>query len=154
MVEIKQVTPPEAKRILDTRPEAVYLDVRTPEEFAEGHPPGAINIPAFFKGLLGMKPNAEFLPVVEGILPRDKPILCGCAAGGRSQKAAEILAGAGYRDLANVRGGFSGARGPAGGVAEPGWVDSGLPVSTDTPDSVSWEGLRQRAGARPGPDDV
>ena len=152
MAEIRQVTPPEAKGILDNTPEAVYLDVRTPEEFAAGHPAGAINIPAFLRGPQGMSANDEFLPVVEKILPKDRPILCGCQAGGRSMKAAQILAGAGYHDVRNVEGGFGGARDGAGRVVVPGWGDSGLPVSSDTRDAVSWEGLRRRAGAQRGLD--
>ena len=146
MVDIRQVTPPDAKQILDVTDGAVYLDVRTPEEFAAGHPAGAINVPAFFKGLLGMKPNEQFLRVAEQILPKERPILCGCAVGGRSQKAAEILAAAGYRDVRNVRGGFSGARDALGRVVVPGWREAGLPVSVDASDEVSWDGLRRKAG--------
>lgn len=37
-----------------------YLDVRTPEEFAAGHPPGAINIPFMFSAGGGMSPNPNF----------------------------------------------------------------------------------------------
>ncbi len=146
MADIRQVTPLDAKRILDTTPNAVYLDVRTEAEFAAGHPEGAINVPAFFKGFLGMKLNEEFLAVVEQCLPRERPILCGCAAGGRSLKAAEMLVAAGYRDVANVQGGFGGARDAAGNVVAQGWRDAGLPVSTEMSDAVSYEGLRRKAG--------
>ena len=146
MSDIRQVTPPEAKRILDATPGAVYLDVRTPEEFAAGHPEGAINVPVFLKGLPGMRPNDEFLPLVEKIHAKDRPILCGCQAGGRSMKAAEILAAAGFRDVANVQGGFGGARDATGRVVVPGWRDAGLPVSTDASDTVTYEGMRRKAG--------
>jgi rhodanese-related sulfurtransferase len=154
MADIRQVTPPEAKRILDTTPDAVYLDVRTPEEFAAGHPAGAINVPAFLKGILGLHPNEDFLSVVERILPRDRAILCGCAAGGRSQKAAEILVAAGYLNLANVQGGFGGARNAFGKVVAAGWLDSGLPVSNDVSEAVCYEGLLRKAGAGHGIDNL
>jgi hypothetical protein len=66
--------------------------------------------------------------------------------GGRSQKAAEILTGAGYRDVCNVQGGFNGARDVLGRVVVPGWRDAGLPVSEDDSDAVTWDGLRRKAG--------
>ncbi|MBI2981414.1 MAG: rhodanese-like domain-containing protein, partial [Deltaproteobacteria bacterium] len=42
---IQQTTPDKAKEILDKDSNAVYLDVRSVPEFAEGHAKGAINIP-------------------------------------------------------------------------------------------------------------
>ena len=47
-MEIGQLTPPEAHDILKTNREAVYLDVRTVEEFEAGHPAGAHNVPILF----------------------------------------------------------------------------------------------------------
>ena len=41
------ITAEEAKKIMDTEPEYVILDVRTEEEFAQGHIPGAILIPDY-----------------------------------------------------------------------------------------------------------
>ena len=144
-MEIKQTTPPQAYEALCADSGAVYLDVRTEEEFAAGHPLGAINIPiAFANPDGGMVFNSDFLDVVEKVLPRDSRIFCGCKSGGRSQKAAEILAQAGYTDITNVHGGFGGARDPSGQVLVPGWNDSGLPVRSDTDESVSYEGLRRR----------
>ena len=144
---ISQVEPPQAHEILTKHPEAVYLDVRTENEFAQGHPTGAINIPVvFIKGPGQMEPNEEFLSVVEATLPKDRKLVVGCMAGGRSQRACEILEGAGYNDLTNVRGGFGGARDQSGKVVVPGWRDAGLPVSSDTAD-VSYQALRKKAGA-------
>ena len=41
----KQITPAEAKDLMDSKENYVILDVRTMEEFAEGHISNAINIP-------------------------------------------------------------------------------------------------------------
>ncbi len=63
---IKQVEPPQAHEILKSDPNAVYLDVRTEAEFAQGHPSGAINVPVvFIKGPGQMEPNPDFVKVVE-----------------------------------------------------------------------------------------
>ena len=107
---INQAEPPQAHEILKANPDALYLDVRTEAEFAQGHPTGAINIPVvFIKGPGQMEPNADFLAVAEKALPKNKKLVVGCMAGGRSQRACEILEGAGFTDLTNVRGGFGGA---------------------------------------------
>jgi rhodanese-related sulfurtransferase len=143
---IKQTEPPQAYEILKGDPEAIYLDVRTEAEFAQGHPAGAINIPVvFIKGPGQMEPNADFLQVAEKALPRNKKLVVGCMAGGRSQRACEILEDAGFGDLSNVRGGFGGARDQSGRVVVPGWRDAGLPVSNDVGDN-SYQSLRRKAG--------
>lgn len=143
---IKQVEPPEAHETLKADPNAVYLDVRTEPEFAQGHPAGAINVPVvFIKGPGQMELNPEFLPVVNGTLPHGKKLMVGCLSGGRSQRACELLEAAGYTDLTNVRGGFGGARDASGQVAVTGWRDSGLPVSDELGDN-SYQALRRKAG--------
>lgn len=130
-MEIRQTTPPEAYETLQRDSRAVYLDVRTPEEFAAGHPEGAINVPVvFFRGG-GSTPNPDFVAAVERAVPKDTPLLVGCQAGGRSQRGAELLVAAGYTDVTNVRGGFGGARDETGRMVTPGWRDAGLPVATD-----------------------
>jgi rhodanese-related sulfurtransferase len=143
---ITQTEPPQAHEILKANPGAVYLDVRTEGEFAQGHPAGAINIPVvFIKGPGQMEPNDDFLRVAEKVLPRDKKLVVGCMAGGRSQRACEILEGAGFTDLTNVRGGFGGARDQSGRVVVTGWREAGLPVSNDVGDN-SYQSLRRKAG--------
>ncbi len=143
---IKQVEPPQAYEILTANPDAIYLDVRTEGEFAQGHPPGAINIPVvFIKGPGQMEPNEDFLQVAQKALPRDRQLVVGCMAGGRSQRACEILEEAGFADLTNVRGGFGGARDRSGQVIVPGWRDAGLPVSNEVGDN-SYQSQRRKAG--------
>jgi rhodanese-related sulfurtransferase len=143
---IKQTEPPQAYEILKANPDAVYLDVRTEAEFAQGHPAGAINIPVvFIRGPGQMEPNHDFLRVAESTLPRNKKLVVGCMAGGRSQRACEILEEAGFTDLTNVRGGFGGARDQSGRVVVPGWREAGLPVSDEVGEN-SYQSLRRKAG--------
>jgi rhodanese-related sulfurtransferase len=143
---INQVEPPQAHEILKSNPDAIYLDVRTEPEFALGHPDGAINVPVvFIKGSGQIELNGEFVDVVAKMLPREKKLVVGCLAGGRSQRACELLEAAGYSDLANVRGGFGGARDASGQVVVAGWRDAGLPVSTEVGDN-SYPALRRKAG--------
>jgi len=122
---IRQVTPAEAARELAAT-HAVYLDVRTVEEFDAGHPAGARNVPVFVRDpATGRpRPNPEFIAVVQRHLPPATLLLVGCQSGMRSQHACELLADAGYTDLANVLGGFGGSEEAAG------WKESGLPVES------------------------
>jgi len=129
-MEIRQTTPPDAFETLQSDPTAVYLDVRTPEEFAAGHPAGAVNVPVMFFRGGGSSPNPDFVAGVQRLIPPATPVLVGCQAGGRSQRGAELLVGAGYTNISNVRGGFGGARDETGRTVIPGWREAGLPVET------------------------
>ncbi|MCE9624806.1 MAG: rhodanese-like domain-containing protein [Deltaproteobacteria bacterium] len=140
-MSIQQINPEEAKALLDSEPEAVYVDVRSIPEFTAGHPAGAINIPIMHKGSYGMEPNSDFNKVAAAVLPKDKKLVVGCQAGGRSQKACDILSQQGYTNLYNVYGGFGGGRNPETGEPQPGWKDLGLPVSEDNGEGVSYASL-------------
>jgi len=143
---IKQQKPADAYDVMTRNSAALYLDVRTESEFAQGHPKGAINIPVvFIKGPGQMEPNPDFLNVVEKVLPRNQTLLVGCLAGGRSMRACEILEDAGYTDLTNVQGGYGGQRDQSGNVVVQGWRDSNLPVSTEVAE-VSYSAQRKKAG--------
>ena len=76
--------------------EVTVLDVREPAEFEGplGHIPGALLVP------LGT--------LVEriGEVPRDKPVVAVCRAGGRSAQATVLLAKAGFERVANLPGGM------------------------------------------------
>src|SRR5262249_24564732 len=123
---IREVSPVEAARELAAEPSAVYLDVRTPEEFDTGHPAGARNVPVLLVDAATRRPrpNVDFVAVVMRHLGPGTKLLVGCQSGIRSQHACELLADAGYTDLANVRGGFGGSE------DTPGWQESRLPVET------------------------
>jgi rhodanese-related sulfurtransferase len=126
---ISQTTPREAHALLQQDPAAVYLDVRTDGEFDAGHPAGARNVPVMLldPATGRPQPNAEFVAAVERDLPRSTRLVVGCQAGGRSQRACELLAAAGFTHLANVPGGFGGGQDAAGNPV-PGWAECGLPV--------------------------
>ena len=81
------------KEIISTQ--STFVDVRTPEEYAGGHVPGAINIP-----LDQVKDRlSEFRQM-------PKPVVAYCRSGARSGMATSILQQCGIEDVING-GGFS-----------------------------------------------
>ena len=79
----------EAKQLIDTESDYVILDVRTQEEFDEGHIPGAILIPDY-----------EIKEKAETALPdKNQLILVYCRSGRRSKLAAEQLEILGYTKI-------------------------------------------------------
>jgi len=73
------------KVIADTN--VVRLDVRTAEEFAEGHIDGALNIDVL---------KSDFKKKATKALPKGKTIAVNCRSGKRSKNAAAILSKCGY----------------------------------------------------------
>ncbi len=144
-MSIQQINPSEAKDFLDQDPQAIYVDVRSIPEFTAGHPIRALNIPIMHKGQQGMEPNSDFIKVSQAALPKDRKLLVGCLAGGRSQKACEMLEQKGFTQLYNVYGGFGGGRNPETGEPQPGWKDLGLPVSDENGEGVSYTSLSAKA---------
>jgi rhodanese-related sulfurtransferase len=99
------VTPQQVREMQAQKSAALYvLDVRTPEEFASGHVPGAVNIP--------YDQVASRLAEV----PKDKEVVLYCRSGRRAGLAAAELEKAGYQDLQLMQGDM------------PAWQQSGLPV--------------------------
>lgn len=90
------ISPAEVSRQLSSSPKPVLLDVRTQEEFAEGHIAGARLIP--WSG-------NDFETRATKELDRSKPVVVYCRSGKRSSAAAEKLAALGFTDVRNVRGG-------------------------------------------------
>lgn len=120
-------------------PDTVLVDVRTVEEFSEGHPEGAYNIPYAHRGPFGMVPNPDFAREVAAIFDKETRIVLSCKSGGRSSHAANILHAAGYRSLFDYAGGFSGS------AEDPGWVQSGGKVAKTPMPGRSYEELKRRA---------
>ena len=83
------------------------LDVRTPQEYAEGHIDGALNIDV---------QSDDFQKMAEKVLSKDSTILVYCRSGRRSMDAAKILTKLGYK-VVNLK----------GGIIE--WKEDGLPVT-------------------------
>jgi len=129
-MSVKQIDPRQTYDTLQNDTNAVYIGVRTEGEFANGHVPGAVNIPVMSPDPMTrrMTPNPNFLGAVQAAYSKDKKIICGCQMGGRSQYAADQLVQAGFVDVSNMVGGFGGAKDPTGRVVAPGWLQSDLPV--------------------------
>ncbi len=98
----------------------VYLDVRSADEFAHGHPKGAINVPY-------SRDEPAFVALVRAALGTSTRLVLGCKSGVVSVRAAEVLVQQGY-DVVEQRAGFDGSRGTFGELKEPGWARVGLPV--------------------------
>jgi rhodanese-related sulfurtransferase len=141
MPNLRRVSPLEAKQLVDQG--YTYIDVRTEQEFDARHPAGALNLPITRMGPAGPTPNDEFMPLVRRLFPLDAKIVVGCATGMRSRRAAELLSEEGYQDVVDQRAGLDGARGPFGGVQEPGWAAAGLPV-TNGADEGSYPKVKSR----------
>ena len=141
-MSIRQTTPREANQLIEQGYR--YIDVRTEREFAFGHPATAVNLPVLVPdpATRQMALNPDFLPVVEAHFPKDSKIIVGCQAGGRSQRAAELLEQAGYTIVVNMQGGFAGARDQSGRTVVPGWSECGLPTCRDCGLDNSYAGLR------------
>ena len=144
-MSIAQVTPEEAKRLLDGGG-VVYLDVRTVPEFANGHAPSAVNIPvAEMNPQTGrMELNEKFLGVVAANIPSDARLIVGCRTGGRSATACEMLSQVGYKNLRNMVGGFGGITDPTGQVVQEGWSTLGYPIERGDGGPKSYASLTAR----------
>lgn len=120
---------------------ATYVDVRSTEEFAAGHPAGAINMPLLDhdEDTGQLMPNPDFIRVMKATFAPDAALLVGCRSGGRSLRAVHMLSAFGFTGVMNVRGGFEGSCTPTGAVRDQGWTDAGLPVETGAPPDAAWQ---------------
>ena len=85
----KQISQDEAMKIMEEESGYLIVDVRRPDEFAEGHIEGAINVPN--EGI------AEEMP--EELPDKDQLLLIYCRTGRRSKEASEKLAKIGYKNV-------------------------------------------------------
>ena len=74
----------------------VFLDVRTPTEYSEGHIEGSINIDVM---------SENFTKKLES-LNKDNNYFVICRSGGRSESACSAMVSAGYGNLTNMEGGM------------------------------------------------
>lgn len=99
---------------------AQIVDVRTPEEYTEGHLEHAINIDY----------NGDNFDSEIERLDKSKPTFVYCLSGGRSAKAAEIMRKKGFRNVYEMKGGMLA------------WRNAGLPIETAVgAESVSEGGM-------------
>jgi len=103
---IREITARDAVKLRAANPDAVFLDVREPNEWAMAHVAGAVFIP---RGQLESK--------VEVAVPRGKTVVIYCANANRSALAADTLQQMGYEDVYSLGAGF-GAWMDAGGEVE------------------------------------
>jgi len=141
VAEIKAVTPEEAAELLSQG--HVYVDVRSEPEFEAGHPEGALNVPLLTAGPVGLAPNPDFLAVMESAFGKDEPLVIGCKAGGRSKRATEMLAQAGFSRLSDQIAGFDAGK-DAFGRAIPGWSRTALAVGKGKPPGQAYADVKQR----------
>src|SRR5262245_7510456 len=102
--QIREVTPEEARAKADKG--AVLVDVREPDEWANGHIPGAVYIP---RGYLELR-------VEEKVPDRSADVVVYCAGGTRSAFGAKSLQELGYKNVTSMAGGFGK------------WKESGFPI--------------------------
>jgi molybdopterin/thiamine biosynthesis adenylyltransferase/rhodanese-related sulfurtransferase len=102
--EIREVSTAEARALAGAG--AVLLDVREPDEWSQGHVPGALYIP---RGYLELQ-------VEERVKDKDQEVVVYCAGGTRSALGAKSLQDLGYTRVTSMQGGFAK------------WKESGFPI--------------------------
>ncbi|MBU0729071.1 MAG: rhodanese-like domain-containing protein [Proteobacteria bacterium] len=101
---IKELSPAEAKELIDTRADLVVIDVRNLKELSHGVIPGSL--------LLSLPDIAR----KNYDLPKKTPILVICTLGGRSDAASRYLAKDGFPEIFYIKGGIAA------------WKKAGYPV--------------------------
>ena len=80
-----------------TQPDVQLVDVRTPEEFSEGHIENAVNIDFM----------ADDFDAKVASLDKEKPVMVYCKSGGRSAKASARLKELGFKSITDLEGGIT-----------------------------------------------
>jgi len=96
-LSVEEVDAAAAAKMIEKNSEVVVLDVRTPEEFGEGHIAGAVNID--FKA-------AGFREEVAK-LDKSKSYLVHCRSGARSSQSLEVFKELGFSEIHHMGGGFN-----------------------------------------------
>ena len=90
----EDITPEKAQTLLSMKNPPQVIDIRTPEEFADGHYPGAINIPheTILDGLNQLGVTADIAVILY------------CRSGNRSGQAKQVLQQKGFTEARNAGG--------------------------------------------------
>ena len=107
----KNIIVVDAQELISTIDQITILDVREPNEFVDGHLPGAINIP---RGMLEFKVADQ----PETSDPETE-LLVYCRSGARGALATETLMKLGYHNVKNLAGGFIAWQEAGGTVEQP-----------------------------------
>ncbi|KAI3451422.1 hypothetical protein Pfo_008087 [Paulownia fortunei] len=98
-----------------------YLDVRTEEEFKNGHVEYALNIPYMFNTPEGRVKNPKFMDQVLAVCGKEDHLVVGCQSGVRSEYATIDLLDAEFKHVYNMGGGYTA------------WVGNGFAVKKSHP---------------------
>jgi len=96
--EIKEIDPAELKRMQEQKQNFTLIDVREPDEVAEGAIAGSKPLP---RGQLEYKIDTI-------TTDKNQPIVCYCGGGGRSALAAQSLKKMGFKNVMSLAGGYKG----------------------------------------------
>lgn len=132
----------EAEKLIEDG--VIYIDVRTEEEFADGHIPGAVNIPVQFRTDRGPVPNQRFVDIVAANFDQQQQLILGCKAGSRSANAAQLLDAAGFENVMDMTAGFDGKKDPFGRVIA-GWQQEGREIEHDAEPDRTYAGMKRLA---------
>lgn len=103
---LETVEPDTAATIIAENPEAIVLDIRTPEEYSEGIIEGAINIDFY---------EASFADQLDA-LDKDATYVVYCRSDNRSGQAMDTFAELGFQQVTEIDGGIAN------------WYEQDLPV--------------------------
>ena len=104
---------------LAAQDDCVLIDVREPAEYAQGHLPGAINLP---RGVLEFQIHAHpamACTTSEALAVADRELVLYCLTGGRSALAADSLQALGFTRVRSLAGGLTA------------WRNADLPLTTE-----------------------
>lgn len=122
----------------------VYLDVRTEEEFALGHPEGAFNLPLRTRDGEQLVDNPHFARVLRACFAPAQALIVGCERGERSREAAAQMHALGYTAVVELPAGYGGQRDAFGRVLEKGWRACGLPCASEPAPGHDYAALLER----------
>ncbi len=94
--QIKEIDGDELTRMQQAHEDFTLLDVREPDEVAQGAIAGAVPLP---RGVLEYKMDSV-------TTDKDQKIVCYCGGGGRSALAAESLKKMGFKNVMSLAGGY------------------------------------------------